>query len=382
MGWNQPSRKAIVRWAASLLIAGWAALPVIASDWDTVLVRPDQEFVFYQFNLAAGYDSAEPDNGGLADRGPRTQLNIEWFAKDKGRIQRGYTRLAEPSQWNLKIGLEVNPAEQEGEDPSLDLRLFDAWVRFDTKWDRTSFWLGHRSIPFGHNPRLDPGLSPLPNQASLDLGFGRDTGVFFKTPVAARLDLDLAVTAGGLLSGPLVSAGDQDGSFEVEDRISYNDTWLVTARLGRPHFERVESGVFAAVGSVQRGQDNSVEVSRLGFDWVVKHREDWHMVHQISGGENDGDGQGKRWVGNLLNSFELFLGPRWRLGLTHSFQMEDLVVASGSRKETGVVFGSVSYALTRNARLRLNPFVEYRDTAGERDTGVNLQLCFGCGWRK
>lgn len=363
------------------LLALLAALPA-AAQFTNRLERPDQGFHFFQFNLAGGYDSREPDDFGLADRGSRTQLTFEWLGKDRERLQRGYTRFLSRDQWNVKVGLELDPAERAGEDPALNLRLYDAWLKIATRWDRTSLWLGHRSIPYGFNPRLDPEFSPMPSQAPLDLGFGRDLGVFFRTPVSPGLDLDLSLTAGGFLAQPLLVASDEDGSLDVDGRIDYRGSWLATARLCRPRFRAHEYGLFAVAGKTHRTSGPLTDVSRLGAEWVIKHREDWKMVHQVSAGENGGDGRGSRFVGNLLNSFEVFLTPRWRFGVTHAYRYEDFAERFGPREERGTVFTTISYAWTRDTRLRLNPFAEYHDATGQRDSGVILQLCSGCGWRK
>lgn len=365
-----------------LFLVGFVVAGAAFGDFKTRLEKPRQDFVLYQFNFAAGFDSREPDDFGLADRGPRTQFSIEWLSKDEKRIQQGYTRFAQPVQWNLKLGLELDPSEVDGEDPGVNLKLFDVWVRFGTKWDRTSFWVGHRSLPYGQNPKLDPVLSFMPNQAPLDLGFGRDTGLFFRTPVSPGLDLDLAVTAGGFLSGPILVARDEGGGFDVEDRIDYRGSWLATVRLGRPNFKPMGLGVFASFGSTHRAEGPLTDITRLGVDWVIKKREDWKMVHQISAGESSGDALGTRFVSHLLSSFEVYLTPKWRLGITHTFEVQDVDAVVGPRRETGSLLGMVSFAVRRSSRLRLHPFTEYHDATGERDSGVLVQFCTGCGWRK
>ncbi|NJL28739.1 MAG: hypothetical protein HC897_13025 [Thermoanaerobaculia bacterium] len=361
------------------LVLGMLAAQPAAAGFKTRIEKPDHGFFFYQYSLAGGWDTREPGDFGLADRGPRTQFTLEWLSKDERNLQRGYTRLFQPSQWNFKIALEADPAENDDDRPGYNLRLFDVWVQFSTKWDRTNFWLGHRSLPYGQNPKLDPELTFMPNQAPLDLGFGRDTGFFLVTPVSPRWDLDLAVTAGGFLDRPLVVVQEVDGSYDVDETIDYRSSWLVTARLGRPRFERVEIGVFAAVGSTHRVSGPLTDVARIGFDWVVKRQEDWKLVTQLAVGESGGDGRGSRAVANLLNSFELYLGPRWRLGVTNAWRSEDF---DAGRQETGTVFGMVSYATTRDSRIRLHPFLEYHDATSTRDSGVLVQLCLGCGWRK
>gem|GEM_PF-6032643 len=42
-----------------------------------------------------------------------------------------------------------------------------------------------------------------------------------------------------------------------------------------------------------------------------------------------------------------------------------------------MIYGMISYGLFRDARFRINPYVEYSDTTGERDTGVLFQSALG-----
>jgi hypothetical protein len=375
----------LVKTLAGVCLGVVVAGPAFAQDLRTRLVKPDQRFFFYQINLAGGYDTREPnDHWGGADRGAPTQFALEWFGKSEAGIQRGFTPLVAPGTWGIKLAVEVDPAESSGRDPNYNLRLLDTFLRFDTKWDRTSFTVGHRGIPYGRNPRLDTELVFLPNQAPTDLGFGRDTGVFFQTPVSAFADLEVAVTAGGTLAGPLVVAQqDAEGDYDTEDRIDYRDSWLVTARVARPAFNRQEFGVFALTGETHTATGPLPEVSRVGVDWTVKGREDWTVTHQVSFGETDGDRPGKRQVVNLLQNAEMYLGSRWRVGVTHTYREENFDRVGVATREVGTLFGSVSYALTRDVRLRVNPFVEYHDSApGRHENGVLFQVCFGCGWRK
>lgn len=359
--------------------------PASAQDLRTRLEKPAQRFFFYQINLAGGYDTREPgDHWDGADRGAPTQFALEWFGKSEAGLQRGFTPLVAPGSWGIKLAVEIDPAEIAGRDPNYSLRLLDTFLRFDTKWDRTSFTVGHRGIPYGRNPRLDTELVFLPNQAPGDLGFGRDTGLFFQTPVSAFADLEVALTAGGTLSGPLVVAQQDAASrYHSEDRIDYRDSWLVSARVARPAFHRQEVGLFALAGETHTPTGPLPEVSRVGVDWTVKGREDWTLTHQVSFGETDGDRAGRRRVLNLLQNAEIYLASRWRAGLTHTYREEDFALAGSTTRKVGTLFGSVSYALTRDLRLRVNPFSEYHDSApGRHEHGVLFQICYGCGWRK
>jgi hypothetical protein len=367
--------------AALLLLAPVAR----AQDGRPLLTKPKNQFFFYQVNLAGGYDSREPGSSwGPADRGPVNQLTLEWLGKSERAIQRGYIESVAATTWNTKIALEYNPAETAGGDPTLDIRLLDNWVRFDTKWDRTSFFLGHRSIPFGQNPRLDPELTFTPAQAPADLGLSRDTGVFFQTPVSAGLDLAVSATAGGFLSGPIATLrNDEGGSLELDDAIDYRDSWLVTGRLGQPSFAASEAGLFASFGELHRATGSLLEISRIGGYWAWKQREDWTLVNQLSLGENQSGSAPEVRVANLLTNAEWFLSPAWRLGVTHTFRFEDPQASGRPEREIGTFFASLSWAISRDARLRLNPFVEWRDTgAPSRESGVLVQMCVGCGLQK
>jgi hypothetical protein len=292
------------------------------------------------------------------------------YQKAETRLQRGYTRTIEPLAWSVKWALELDPDEQGVSDSVLRPRLYDSWLELDTKWDRTSLWVGHKQIPYGHNPRVDPNHSFLPNQAALDLSFGRDTGLFFLTPVTSTVDVEMSLTAG------------------KGDTWDYHGGWLFTARLGSPTFEASEIGVFSLIGSIQ-GTNGSVttngdltDVVRLGSDWVYKVKEQARLVNQISIGANRGGGAEDLVVGNMLNSVEWFVRSRMTIGLTHAFTIKDFDGSTLETETRGIVMGSLSLAVGRDVRFRMNPFAEYRNSKGKEEWGVLFQFCYGCGLTK
>jgi hypothetical protein len=369
---------------ASLFLLGSVGAAV-AQDNRPLLVKPAQRFFFFQLNFIGGYDSREPGSGwGPSDRGPLNQVAFELFGKSERTIQRGFIGTLAPAAWGVKVAFEFNPAEQAGGDPTLDLRILDTFVRFDTKWDRTSVTFGHRNIPFGQNPRLDTELTFAPSQASTDLGFSRDTGVFLTTPLADRLDLEVALTAGGTLSSPIVAIrNDPDGSgLELDDQIASRGSYLLTGRISRPKLFPTDGGFFLALGKLHRASGELTEISRLGADLVFKSREDWVLITQLSIGENHDRVRGDRQVANLLNSFEWFISSQWRLGLTNVYRFENPDAPGAENRENGTLFGSIGWALSRDARIRLNPFLEWRDNTASRESGILVQLCVGCGLRK
>ena len=352
----------------TLLLSCVLVATVSGQESSVRLEKPQNIFFYPQLNLHGGYDTNEPgDHWGLADRGARTQLALEWFVKDEAHQQRGFTKLIEPASWNMKFAVEIEPEEHQQEQFDVRLRMLDTWVKFATKWDRTYLWFGHKSIPYGHNPRLDPGHAFMPNQAGLDLSFGRDTGLFVKTPVSNDLDLELSATLG------------------KGDTWDYHGGWLLTSRVGSPTFKINEVGLFVLGGEIQRTQASATTnsdlttVYRVGGDWIYKHRELWKAVNQFSVGENRSGGANDRFVLNILNSFEWYAHPKWTLGTTHSLRYEEPYDNHSNGQTKGAFFGTLSYAVRRDVRLRVNPFAEYHNSTGDRNVGVMFQLCFGCG---
>ncbi|WP_457651415.1 hypothetical protein [Rhodocaloribacter sp.] len=367
-----------------MLFAGMLqARPAQAQAFKTRLYKPDHTFFYYQLNFHSGFDAREPGSGyGLATRGPRTQVSFEWFVKDERRIQRGYTRLLTPNAWNVKFALEMMPQSGGFRDMKVGFRLLDTWINVSTKWDRTSLRIGHKSLPYGHNPRIDGTMSFLPNQAGLDLGFGRDTGLFFKTPLSERLDLELAATAGGFLSGtPFYVQWTGEGA-QFDTKLNYRGSWLGSVRVGTPTFKDNEYGLFAVAGTLHNFDRPMVRVARIGGEWVVKRKEMWKMVNQVAVGTNYLSEFGSWGVVNVLNSMEVFYNRKLRLGMTHALHLEGDRGNTGVRPFKGTVYGTVSYVLYRDARFRINPYFEYNDNMGQRDAGVLFQVCVGCGLRK
>jgi hypothetical protein len=255
-------------------------------------------------------------------------------------------------------------------------------VNFGTKWDRTQFRVGHQSIPFGHNPRIDGNMSFLPNQAGTDLGFGTDTGVVWRTGISPRRDIELAATAGGFLSGALLKGNLAEGqSFTIDHAIRYRGSWLLTANLGRPTFYRNEVGMFVAFGRLHRFEGPMPYVGRVGGNWIVKAGEMWHFVNQANVGFNAPNAPGQKTfpVVNVLNTAELFAHSFLRIGVTNVWRFENRTIGADQKPAFGTLFGMVSIPITRTSRFRVNPYLEYVEVAGKKDRGVLFQICTNCG---
>ena len=268
----------------------------------------------------------------------------------------------------------------------LRLRFLDTWIKFDTKWDRTKFYIGSRNLPYGHNPKLDGNLSFLPNLTSFDLGISRDIGFFFKTPVSENLDIEFALSAGGWLIGTPVAIEVATIGFDFDKNLKYEGNWLGTFRLGTPTFKDSEIGVSLLGGRLHRNKEKGTvtRVARLGVDWIKKESEMWKMVNQISVGIDKPKKEPIYGIYSMLNSFEYFINNRFRVGPTNIVKQEQIELENGKHKRKGTLFLTLGYAFTRNrnVRFRINPFVEYFDTQDKTTGGLLFQFCTGCGlWK-
>jgi len=332
--------------------------------------KPDNVFFYHQWNLHGGYHLNDSKRRWqLADDvGAKTQATFEWYGKDQKTDQIGYTKLIRPKSWNVKFGIETDPEKTDKDTINAKVRLYGTGIKLHTKWDRTFLWLANKSIPYGHNPALDPHFGFLPNQSSEDIGISRDPGLFLQTPVNKDIDFSFALTLGK--GDPYIKFDREKGEPHYFD---YDGTWLLTSRLGSPSFKTSELGVTALAGKIHEGD---LRLWRLGADWVYKFAEKAKMVHQLSGGKNRFQVQDVT-VYNLLNNFEWFFASQWTLGMTHVLRHES--PEHGDIHREGKLYATLSYALNRQTRLRLNTFTEYEDTLGDTDKSVLLQLCYGCG---
>ena len=169
--------------------------------------KQQNSFFYTQLNLHGGY--IHDINGGrwdLTNRGPKNQLAFQLFTINQKRLQKGYVKTLSLSSSKLRFSIPFDKTvNQQGQrEANFKFQLLDTWLKFDTKWDRTNLWIGNKSIPYGHNPKLDPVSSFMTNLIKMDIGFVQDLGFFLKTPVSNQLDMELAITSGGMLNKPIL----------------------------------------------------------------------------------------------------------------------------------------------------------------------------------
>ena len=246
-------------------------------------------FLYTSLNLQGGYfGSAGKMYLMPGNRGPLNQISVGYKMKNQRLLQKGVVHFMDLSAVRAKTSLvyDNSYSAEGGYNSRLKLTLQDIWVKFKTKWDRTSLKFGNFSLPFGHNPKVDPDYAFIPNIGGTDLGLSRDFGFLFKTPISPALDMELSLTSGGLLqqailTQPLIVADETESTKLQFADFQYNGNALLTARIGNPAFKKREYGVFAIAGKM-----NTNQIYRIGFDWVYKHKEDLRVTNQLLFGTN------------------------------------------------------------------------------------------------
>jgi len=341
---------------------------LFSQDSSLRLNRAKSLFIFPQLNLSYGYCYQDESQWGWQRIGARNQIVLNMMKKSETRMKRGYTSFAEPKSFQLKFAIVDESSDQDSNDLEFNFKLLDSWMKIDTKWDRTEIVIGHKSIPYGHNPTLDSSFSFLPSLSNLDLGFSRDKGIFFSMPVNNHYDFEISVSAG------------------MGDTFDYYGGWLVTSRFGRAAFHQQEWGLFALGGSIQKtcGSKNiSSELNsffRIGSEYLYKKKEFMKIVNQISIGSDLGnteDSNDDVIVYQFLQNVEFFIADRWSMGYELVHKIHASQENSISTEVNTIIRFSISYAACRYTKIRLNSYYGVGNSLDQDEFGVFLQITFG-----
>lgn len=356
------------------------------------LDKQQTSFFYTQLNLHGGYISdVNGSRWDVTNRGPNNQMSFQYLKKNKRVLQKGYIKSIAPTTYSLKFSIPFNKTVNlEGESQAnFKLMLLDTWVKFGTKWDRTSVWVGNKSIPYGHNPKLDPVSSFMTNLIKMDIGFVQDLGVFIKTPVNKKLDLELSVTSGGLLNKPILICDNIiiNSSEELEPTFSFvdydfNDTWLVTSRLGNQSFNKNEVGLIGVSGKISNVlvPNDFVRINRIGGDWIHKHQEKMKFGNQLALGFSDSDAEGSFATLNYQGSADFYLIDKVVLSASIAGNYQNSV------KDDAYHFNltnaaSITYVVSPHTRFRINQYQTRIFEADEVQWGVLFQFVTGLGKR-
>ena len=345
-------------------------------------------FFYTQFNLHGGY-VFEPTRQGfsLPTRGPDNQVAFQVSSRNKRRIIQGYTPLVSLAGWKARVSMRYRErfSDASGQSGFAQLVLRDMWMKFATRWDRTSFTIGYKSIPFGHNPKLDPVSSFMSNIVVTNLGISQDLGVFFRTAASSKLDLELSLTSGGLLNHALMQYGNFRAGPNPELSLidlKYSGTWLVTGRLGQQPFRKNELGLIAVAGYIPCFfiENDFQKTIHVGGDWILKHRERLKMTNQLVFGVNNTTTEGSFANLSAQNNIDIFLFGKFILGFFQSLNINRAFDFSQLFFKY-LTANSFAWVISPHTRLRLNHYFTLRNYGGEASSGFMLQFVTGIGKR-
>ena len=349
-------------------------------------------FFYSQLNLHGGL--IHDTNGkrwDVSNQGPNNQLAFRLMRKDQRTMQRGYIRSVRPVIYSLRfIVLFDKTIVKEGQwAANVKLQLLDTWVRFNTKWDRTSIWIGNKAIPYGHNPLQDRVTSFMTNLVQMDLGFFQDLGVFLKMPIHKRFDLELSITTGGLLNKPVLCADNIITNTEKEAKptftfgnYSYDNTWLITGRIGNQSFRINEFGLIGVSGRINNTivTDDQVRINRIGLDWVYKYREKIKISNQLIFGLTNSEAEKLFGTLNYQGNVDLYLFNRIVISTSFACNYHNSL-SSNLYHFNFTHANSITYTISPNTRIRINGHYSKTQERKEKRSGILLQFVTGIGKR-
>lgn len=369
-----------------------AVLLTIPSAGQIKLQKQTTSFWYLQGNLHAGLiNDLNGTRWDCADLGPRSQVSLQHFTKRQKNLQQGYIPLITLTSTRIRVAASYDRRLSFFGDRRADarLQLVDAYLHFNTKWDRTTLRVGYAPLLYGHHPTIDPLSTFMANLMSTDLGMTRDAGVFLKMPLSKSLDFDIAVTSGGWLNQPLVLCdelstpeqqvnGGPEWNFADFD---YAGTYLVSGRIGSPSFKKMELAFVYAAGRVPArvGNLGMSNILRGGGEFIYKYKSRLKWNSQITYGTS------RHLVGrdyqsfNMKHQMEWFLWRRIALNTGYSLNYHTSFDDRDERVEE-ILTNSITYTLTPHTRIRLNQYVAFETISGER-YGFFLQLVTGIGKR-
>jgi hypothetical protein len=357
------------------------------------LEKQKTRFFYTQFNAHGGFVSDL--NGArwdVSNRSPNNQVLFQYFSKSKRRLMKGYVKSISLNSFKLKAAIQYNQYVNliGQKNAKLDFKLFDSWLKFDTKWDRTTVWVGNKSIPYGHNPKIDPASNFMTNITKMDIGFVQDLGLFIKTPISKKLDAEISITTGGLLNKPFLVCDNlidqnlpQSNKIDVVfSRYKYNNTFLAVTRLGNQTFNKNEFGVIALTGIINNTfiPNDKVFMTRLGADWVFKHNEVFKLSNQLLLGYSDSQTENRFLSINGQTSLDMYFWGKFFV--SSSFAINNAIPIDGAQHHLNRTFAnSLTYSVSTHTRIRLNIYDSFIKEMGEHQKGILLQFITGFGKR-
>ncbi len=366
----------------SLLSLFLSSIETIQGQQSIKRNKQTTKFHYVQANTHFGYID-ENDEGyfDVANSGPSNNVTYRFLSKNQRLLQKGYTKFMAVNSFSSRVSLQFNGglADENSRNDVFSVRLQNLGLSFQTKWDRTSFFIGYNTVKFGHNPKIDPVSDFTANTTRKDIGFNQDAGLFFRTPIAENIDGELGVSIGGTISKPLAVYDMTNGDWNWMDT-KYQGTWLVTGRIGTPVFNALEYGVMAMSGRLTATPTTTRQIHRLGVDFLKKIGETWKFGGQAVAGITAVDNGPNETNYNIQGNIEYYCKGQWIFNISNGILFTDFKDSGLASQTEGQWINSVSYVFSPHTRFRLNNYTNYTNT-GSPDWGVTFQVITGFGKR-
>jgi len=337
-----------------------------------------------------------------AAKGQRTRIMNQLFFRSKKTLQRGYIRKLGLRNGCFAFSLDYDPFYYgTNGNGSLQLRLMDSWLGFGTKKSRRNFWVGNRRVEYGRSHRIEAETSFM-NRNSLrvrDFGFWWDLGVVYRSPlikdVENRWDISVQLSSGGWLFNGNGSQGtlwfmgidrNRDSSNFMNiygTDLSYKNTFLAIANIGRPTYSVKEWNFFGVIGNIrdQYNLDSTVMVSRLGAEYIFKKKESLKLGNQLSIGNSFYQDGKSFFAVNVNNTFDYSFLDHYVFSVCQYFGLYQGMNTTERFVDYSIV-SSLAYVFNPNLKVRLNFFYDNEDHWNNRQhVGTYIQLIAGIGRR-
>ena len=365
------------------------------------LEKQPNDFLFVGSNFQVKYDDSPQDNNTLTfdNTNVKNLLMLRYKHKNRKLLQKGYIRKFDLTSWDLLINAESQANTALGqtslnEFTQMEFRV-NAAFNFATKWDRTSFSVGVKKLPFGHQPKIDNFFNFTPTFAKSNFGFNNDLGVFARFPISENLDFDGSVTLGGYLKDPFIQTGQLEGNENTGTQnsalgniefapVPYNGTFLLAGRIGSPSHKRQEVGVFGAIGKVVDADDATTTAftTRLGGEYIYKASDHFLFSQQASIGVHrpSDSSSPTQFIAQSMTGVDYSFRGWFILSLNNSLVRKNSM-ETGTSDTYGSLTGTAGIVLAPNLQFRVNYQNNYIHPELTDKHGVYFQMIVGFGQR-
>ena len=262
-------------------------------------IKQSPNYLYVQLHANVSYEDGEV---GLSNNSQSNQVKLTYKYVNLARLQRGLNKGIQFD--GVKASLAVvylPPVTNEVFNPELgstfmvsesktNLAIKELSVSFATKYDRTKIKAGLIGLPYGRSPKIDGSFGLIPSLAGSDMKFSKDLGVSASFPVTGDLDASVALTMGGILSGPLmnfqfIDDGLVNYGLYSPNNYRYNSNWMITATVKNPSFMKKEYGISTVMGKINsslNGIGSDANIFRIAPFIVIKNTERFVTTHQLS----------------------------------------------------------------------------------------------------